>query len=269
MLIKPGNFDFTEVWDGVLYKKLSHYPDITDWEIRNIIDFMAYEKANGRDCTIECADSALYNKIMNAISSKDLYASIPRPVLIAECTACPYRKGCVTDFVCHTTPPENAVSIFASGKLLSAVKARGLSAEILMKESRNAAKDPADYFDYIMFSWGNCQAGDRLVMERKLKRFPNEDDLSINFTPGIRFYFRYDKIIKHPEAVIDGVLPVKIRDELILADWVYRIVIPGHLKSDFENIIPENLKSKVIYIDNDQKDIWEWSEKVYRIIESL
>lgn len=30
MLIQIGDFDFTEVWDGVLYKKLSHYPAISD-----------------------------------------------------------------------------------------------------------------------------------------------------------------------------------------------------------------------------------------------
>jgi hypothetical protein len=44
--------------------------------------------------------------------------------------------------------------------------------EELMAGSRNAAGDPADYFEYIMLAWGNCQAGDRLVMERKLNRFP-------------------------------------------------------------------------------------------------
>ena len=44
-----------------------------------------------------------------------------------------------------------------------------------------------------MFAWGNCQAGDRLVMERKLGRFPNEEDLSVHFSPGVRFYFEYEK----------------------------------------------------------------------------
>ena len=50
-----------------------------------------------------------------------------------------------------------------------------------MNESRNAGNDPADFFDYIMFSWGNCQAGDRLIMERKLGHDPSEEDLSIHF----------------------------------------------------------------------------------------
>jgi hypothetical protein len=208
MLIKVGDFEFTEVWDGVYYKKLSNYPKISDWEIRNIIEFIDYEKEYGRECRIECDDKYILNLIMKEISNKDRYINTSRPKLITECTACPIRKGCVTEFVCHTTSIENAVKIFKSGKLLSALKARKVSVEKLMTEKRNAANDPADYFEYIMFSWGNCQAGDRLVMERKLQRFPNENDLSINFTPGIRFYFRYDDLIKHPKAIADGVVPM-------------------------------------------------------------
>ena len=136
-----------------------------------------------------------------------------------------------------------------------------------MKEGRNAANDPADYFEYIMFAWGNCQAGDRLVMERKLKRFPTDDDLSIYFKPGIRFYFKYDELINHPNVIFDGVLPMKVKDEIILSDWVYKIVIPMKLKNDLGLYIPANLNDKIIYIENDCKDIWDWSEKVYRIIE--
>ena len=81
-----------------------------------------------------------------------------------------------------------------NGKLLSALNARGVSVEELMSEKRNAANDPADYFEYVMLQWGNCQAGDRLVMERELEHFPDEEDLSVNFNPGVRFYFRYDKL---------------------------------------------------------------------------
>lgn len=138
-----------------------------------------------------------------------------------------------------------------------------------MTESRNAAHDPADFFDYIMFAWGNCQAGDRLVMERKFNRCPNERDLSTDFTPGIRFYFRYDDIIKHPDAIIDGFLPLKIKDELILSEWVYAIIIPTIHKFKLETVIPSNLKDKVIYVENDCKDIWDWSEKVYSTIENI
>ena len=51
-------------------------------------------------------------------------------------------------------------------------------------------------------------------------------------------------------------------------DWVYKIVIPTKLKEKLELYVPFELKDRIIYIDNDCKDIWDWSEKVYRIIES-
>lgn len=267
MLIKIGDFEYSLVWDGVFYKRLSNYPQISDWEIRTIIEFVKYEKRYGRECKIECEDRDVLNLINESFINKEKYLSTSRPKLLTECTACPYRKGCVTDYVCHTTSLDNAKKIFECGKLLSALNARKVSVEELMSEKRNAANDPADYFEYIMFAWGNCQAGDRLVMERKLGRFPNDEDLSVNFTPGVRFYFRYDVLLKHPNAVCDGVLPMKVKDEIILSDWVYKIVIPMKLKNDLGLYIPANLNDKIIYIENDCKDIWDWSEKVYRIIE--
>ncbi|MBQ8894556.1 MAG: phosphate ABC transporter ATPase [Clostridia bacterium] len=253
----------------MFYKKLSSYPHITKWEIRNILDFIAYEESHGRTCRIECEDKQVLEAIENAMQNPSEYSSVPRPKLITECTACPYRGGCETEFVCHTTSVENAAKIFASGKLLSAVKARGISSKQLMAERRNAAHDPADFFEYIMFAWGNCQAGDRLVMERKLNRLPSEKDLSVGFTPGVRFYFKYDELIKHPKAVIDGFLPLKIKDKLLLSECVYAIIIPKIHQSALEAVIPSNLKSKVIYVKNDCKDIWDWSEKVYCIVEKL
>lgn len=119
-----------------------------------------------------------------------------------------------------------------------------------------------------MFAWGNCQAGDRLVMERKLKRFPTEEDLSVNFTPGVRFFFRYDEIIKHPNAIFDGVLPVKVYDEVKLLDWVDTIVIPINERGVFKSVIPQELRKKTFFLENDCKDIWEWSEKVYEFVKN-
>ena len=268
MLIKIGDFEFTSVWDGVFYKKLSNYPNISDWEIRTIIEFIEYEKRYDRECVIECEDSNVLNLVNESIKHKETYLNISRPRLITECTACPYRKGCVTDYVCHTTSTDNAIKILECAKLLSALNARKVPVEELMNEKRNAANDPADYFEYVMLSWGNCQAGDRLVMERALERFPNEEDLSVYFNPGVRFYFKYEQLINHPNAVCDGMLPVKIKDEINLIDWVYKIVIPMKLRDTLELYIPSELKEKIIYIENDCKDIWDWSEKVYKIIES-
>lgn len=267
MLIRIGDFEYTEVWDGVLYKKLAHYPQVSPWEIRTLIEFIAYEKQHGRECPIECDNPDVLHSVLNGIAHGADYAAVPRPKLITECTACPVRKGCVTDFVCHTASPDNAVKILQCGKLLSACRARKLPAAVLMQENRNVANDPADYFDYVMLAWGNCQAGDRLVMERMLGRFPDENDLSTGFRPGVRFYFRYDHLITHPQAVRDGVLPMKIRDEILLEDWVHRIVIPAALQSALAPHVPAALRSRVIYVENDCRDIWDWSEKVYSIIE--
>lgn len=236
MKIKIGNFDCTECWDGVFYKKLSAFPKITDWEIQTVLDFIAYEKLYGRECKIEASDEILSKIEQFKLQSK---TRLSAPAKITECTACPTYKGCMTDFVCHTSPVENA------------------------------AKDPADYFEYIMFAWGNCQAGDRLVMERKLKRFPNGKDLSEDFTPGVRFFFDYKKLCTHPNAVFEGVLPLKIKDEVILKDWIHAIVVPENERTALENHIPQNLAQKVHFVKNNCKDIWAWSEKVYEFVKRI
>ena len=55
--------------------------------------------------------------INQKIMDKDKYANVSRPALITECTACPRRNGCVTEYVCHTTSLDNAIKILELGKL--------------------------------------------------------------------------------------------------------------------------------------------------------
>lgn len=267
MRIKIGQFEFTECWDGVLYKKLSNYPEITDWEIQNILDFIAYEERHGRTCDLE-GDEEILAKIRDA-AARGAGERLAPPPVIRECTACPTYRGCLTDFVCHTAPVENAKEIFACGALRSAVLARNESAETLAREARNAAHDPADYFDYVMFAWGNCQAGDRLVMERKLGRFPNERDLSADFTPGVRFFFRYDDLVRHPAATFDGVLPVKVKNEVVLQDRLYASVVPAAEREVIQPCVPDVLADRVFYLENDCPDIWAWSEKVCEFVKTM
>jgi hypothetical protein len=138
-----------------------------------------------------------------------------------------------------------------------------------MQEPRNAAKDPADYFEYVMLGWGNCQAGDRLVMERSLGRFPTEEELGSGFAPGVRFYFRYDVLAAHPQAVFDGVLPMKVRDGIELDKWVRLILIPEPLRPSLEECIPQSLRSRVQYVPHGGEDLWQWAEKVYGIAQAL
>ena len=265
MVIKIGQFDITECWDGVFYKKLSQYPQITEWEIQTVLDFISYEASNGRTCEIE-AKKEIIDAIEHYRPTYDLGIRIQPPLKIEECTACPGYKGCMTDYVCHTSPVENAIRIFECGSLLSPVRVRKMSAAELQREARNAANDPSEYFEYIMFAWGNCQAGDRLVMERKLGRFPDEKDLSEGFTPGVRFFFRYNDLVRHPGAVFEGVLPMKIRDEVILNDWVSAIIVPEIHRQEIDPAVPKELRARVHFLRNDCKDIWEWSEKVYEYV---
>ncbi len=268
MLIQIGNYEFTELWDGIYYKALSNYPHVSDWEIKNIIDFIKYEKLYNRKTELKSENKDILEYIKREIQYADKYSMVSRPEKITECTACKH-SGCLTKFLCHTASIDNAIRIFESGKLLSAVNAKKLSAKVLSRESRNMANDPLDFFEYIMFSWGNCQAGDRLVMERKMNRLPTEEDLSIAFTPGVRFYFKYEKLIEHPNAIQDGYHPMKVKDEICLVDYIYTIIIPAEYREAFQDRIPWNLVDKIHYMKNNCKDIWDWSEKVYSFIESL
>ena len=266
MKIDIGKHEFTESWDGVLYKALSEYPKVSDNEMKDIIDFIAYEKMNGRECEITADRQDILDYVLEEMKHPDRYKNVGRPEIIRECTACVARGGCMTDFVCHTAPLENAITILQCGSLLSAANARKLPDTVLQKEKRNAAKDPADFFHYVMFSWGNCQAGDRLVMERKLKRSPTPKELGAGFTPGVRFYFEYDKLEKHPQRVHDGFLPIKVKDEVKLADYVYRIIIPSEYKEQIIRIIPENLSDRAFCLSHENLDVWQWSEKVYSFV---
>lgn len=269
MKINIGNHEFTELWDGVLYKALSDYPNVSDNEMKDIIDFVNYEKINGRQCEIEADSEDILRYVQKEMLNPKKYKDVRRPEIIRECTACKARGGCMTDLVCHTAPLENAISILKCGSLLSAVNARKLPDTVLQKEDRNAANDPIDFFHYVMFSWGNCQAGDRLVMERKLGRSPSPDEMSAGFTPGVRFYFKYDDLDKHPQAVHDGFLPVKVKDEVKLADYVYMIIIPFEYKEQLMKVMPEQLSDRAFFLSHDKLDVWQWSEKVYSFVHDM
>ena len=63
MFIRIGQFEITECWDGVLYKKLARYPQITAREIQTVLDFIRYEESNGRSCGIEAEKERICQKV--------------------------------------------------------------------------------------------------------------------------------------------------------------------------------------------------------------
>ena len=260
-----GNHKYPGIWDGVYYFKLADYPKITNWELTKLLWFYNYEKKHNRNTEFVCDNHAIITAVKLALSAPDSYIPAQMPNVVPGCTACK-QIGCLTEYLCHGTAIESAKSIFECGKILSAVNARGKPAQELQGEKRQASKDPLDYFDYVMMSWGSCIAGDSLVMERMLGKFPNETEFSTGFKPGVRFFFKYDTMVNHIGFVNDGYHPGKVKDEILLSESLYCCIIPEHHRLDFTGVIPFNLADKVIYVENDCKDIYDWTKKVYGVV---
>jgi hypothetical protein len=244
MQVNIAKHDCTIIWDGVYYFALSDYPNISLWELKKLLAFIEFEKRHDRETEIICDDTKILDAVNHVIAHPETVSETTLPKKITECTYCKHG-GCLTDFVCHTATPDNAKNIFTSGKLLSAVKAFNKTADELVIDPRNAAGDPADYFDYIMFAWGNCTAGDNLTMERLLGRGATDDERENALMAGVRFYFRYPDIIRHPGFGFDGYHPAKIKDELILSDWLYACIIPGQYQKEFQKLIQPKILNKV------------------------
>ena len=276
MQINIAKHDCTIIWAGVYYFALSDYPHISPWELKKLLTFVNYEKYHGRQTEIICEDADILNAVNNAIAYPETVENAMLPVKITECTACK-QQGCLTKFVCYTAPIESARKIFSSGKLLSAVKAFEKASDELVLDIRNGAGDPPDYFNYLMFAWGNCITGDSLITERNFVkthgRLPTQAELdeenSRNLITGVRFYFRYDDITRHPEYVFGGFRPTRIKDELVLSDYLYACTVPEQYRKEVAGLIPPKIMNKVYYLPQNGLEIWDWSEKVYNFIENL
>jgi len=272
MQINIANHDGMIIWDGVYYFALSDYPNISPWELKKLLIYIDYEKRHGRQTEIVCENTDILTAFNNAAANPETVEHASFPAKITECTACK-QHGCLTEFFCHTTTLESAKKIIKDGKLLSAVKAFGKTGDELIHDKRNAAGDPTDYFDYIMFAWGNCVGGDRLVMERELDGSLNYEAfveaLEKNFTPGIRFYFRTEDIIQHPGYVFDGYHPAKIKDELVISDYLYACIVPDQYKNEIEDLIQPEIAGKVFYLPQAGLGLWDWAEKVYEFVERI
>lgn len=243
------------------FMTLSNYPNMSDWELYQLYSFIKYENDYDRKVGIWCANINNIIIIENyLIQDTHLRPDIPNK--LTACTACKH-KGCMTEYVMHIASVEDSMSIFKMGKLLSASKVQNMIGDEEYINKRNAVGDPIDYSDYIMFGWANCQSGDRIVVERKIGHFPSNEEMEKYYEPSPRFYFRFSDIIKHQNATFDGHHPVKIRDELELSNNLYLCIIPDHIKKYFENTIDKRIKDKIIYVEYNGEDIWDWSKKIY------
>lgn len=276
MIVNIANHGYSIVWDNMYYFALSDYPNISDWEKQKLILFHNYEKSHGRETKIICENEEILKAVDYAIKNPELFLSAQKPEIITECTACK-QKGCFTDFLCHTSSIENAKSIFKCGKLLSAVNARNKTGIELAKELRNAAKDPPDFFDYIMFAWGNCQAGDSLVTERNFVtahgRHPTQAELdeenSKRLVSGVRFYFKHADVLRHPGYVFDGYHAAKVKNELDLDAYLYACIVPEQYRDELESLILPPIANRVYYLSQNKLGLLDWSEKVYNFVKTI
>jgi hypothetical protein len=201
-------------------------------------------------------------------SQRDRALALPSVRKLTRCRFC-LDEGCMTDLACHTTSVHTAKIIIRSGCILSASKARAMPGEVLSAESRNAAGDPADYFDYIMFSSGNCPAGDKLVYERNMGHVPSWEEFEKDFRPAVRFFFWNEDLIRHPDFCSDGYHTVKIHDELSLEPLLAAVVIPEELPGSSELLelararMPESM---VIARQFRGSGLKEWAKETYDMV---
>lgn len=268
MLLDIWTEKYSIQWAGVYHLVLSEYPLIKDWELEKISAFIAYEKLNARTTQIICENKVLRDKIKD-IERRPCkeFPYIPSSKIVAS-TYDEKGKYVYSDFLSHTCTVQVAKEIFRENKILSAVKAFRLSPEKLVQSSRNAAGDPADYFQYVMLGWSNTTSGYRLAMERLLEREPTKDELGPLFVPGVSFHFKYDDIIESDGYVFDGYHAAKVKDEISL-NKLYLCIIPEDKREVIEPLVPSYLVPKVFYLKYDGDGLSAWSEKVFNVVKNF
>lgn len=287
VLVSIGNYDFNLSWTaGNTYKirryqcTFGNYPYPSDWELRHLNEFFLYELAHDRRVAVWCEDSQVDEIVRSSVNDffdpgdtdfpsfiKEQLALQPAraetiPPKLTHCKAC-REKSCLTNLVCHVSSVGSAKKILETGTILSAVQARQKTGPELAKEPGNAAGDPPDYFKYVMFTFGNCTAGDNLVMERRLERNPTRIELVEEFTPGVRFYFRYHDLIRHPGFRSDGYHYCKIKDSINLEDHLLVVIAPGSARQELLSGSPV-IQDKLVFPDETAySDLYSWSQKAY------
>ena len=262
---------------------LSNYPEPSDWELKHLTEYLLYEIDHDRRITLWFENAQTYKSAKDSIIQFFKYKGmglstfvksklatqrervIDIPPKLTHCQAC-YEKGCMTELVCHVTSVTDAAKILQSETILSACKARKESDRILALEDRNAAGDPPDYFEYVMFTFGNCTAGDRLVMERTLGRFPTKKDLTESFYPGVKFYFRYTELVDHPRFCSDGYHYCKIKYSLDIYKYLVAAIGPRAAETDLLETISPELKKYFVFVDHTKyNDLCLWSHNAYEV----
>ncbi len=256
MIHKITNDKELVIKNQTYYFGLAEYPHIQDWEWNNILAFLCYEKSHGRTVEVVCENEGIVSLMQEAAHTLKGTEYIPPNEKVIE------------EFVYHATDVKAAKKIVSGGKLLSATEVYGKTGEELAFERRDCEwRDPADFYEYIMFGWGTHPVGDYVVLSEK---FPSEDDLQKgNFEAGVRFYFKYADILKHKGHIFDGYHPIKVKKEVILSEYLFACIVPEQYKSMIGNCIPKDLSQKVHYLPQRGISLQEWNDKVVKYVRGL
>jgi hypothetical protein len=266
MKLNISNHGYSVIERGVYYYSPIDYPHITSREMKSLLDFIAYEKTHGRKTEIICENESVLFAISNALAHPETIGNITLPDKIENIACACKQNGCMTDFICHSTDIKAAQQILSGGRLLSAVNVYGKTGdELSIEKSDSLWNDPADYFEYIMFNWGNCIYGEYVIMSVHYDD-PCEEYFEISKNPGVRFYFKYDDILRHPGHTFDGYHIVKVKDEIILSDYLHACIVPEQYKEELTSYVSPELVSKVHYLPHTGLTLREWSNKIYEFI---
>ncbi len=256
MILKIVNGGESLIKNEIYRFSLRDYPRIQNWEWNNILAFLCYEKARGTELKIVCDNSYILSLVQSAYSNLTGTEYIPPLAEAAE------------EFVYHAADVNAAQKILTSGKLLSATRVYGKTGEAIAFERRDCEwKDPPDFYEYIMFGWGTHLVGDYVVLSES---FPCEEDLRKgNFDAGVRFYIRYKEIIRHKGHTFDGYHAVKVKDEVVLQDYLFACIVPEQYKSRLECCVPSELLSKVHYLQQRGLSLQQWNNKIVEYINKI
>lgn len=256
MILKIANENRSIIRKGMYLFSLVEYPTIQEWEWNNILAFISYEKAQGDKLEIVCDDEGILERVQEAADKLDGTEYIP-PI-----------DEAIEEFVYHATNVNAAQKILAGGKLLSATKAYGKTREeLVIERAADGWDDPAHFYEYVMFGWGTHLVGDYVVLS---ENFPCADDFEKgNFDAGVRFYIRYEDIIKHKGHAFDGYHPLKVKDEIILSEYLFACIVPEQYREQIEKSVLPELRDKVHYLQQRGLDLQAWNDKVVEYLREL
>ena len=181
-----------------------------------------------------------------------------KPVLHArQCCTHAYPDGCNSSLVCHGTPAAVAATILRQGLLLAAVDVTGRTSEELARASTWG--EPPDYFDHVMFANGRCTAPEAVARSRSMGRDLEPLDLLPGYPTAVRFYFDWSELAARPDAVFDGVHPVKVGGPVELDRHLVAVVVHRTHVEALSIAMKSSFEERVIVLDINDPLPHEWA----------